>query len=133
MIRHLFTIATLTAVAATAGAADTGFIDKTYKDSSGTEYKYALFVPHNYSKEKPTPTILFLHGAGETKQQPAKQKEGAKPKAPPKMPVEVGIGPAIKKREKTFPFLTIIPQAPRFSWGAGSAGGKLALAILDEV
>src|SRR6476646_11006091 len=103
MIRHLFTIATLTAVAATAGAADTGFIDKTYKDSSGTEYKYALFVPHNYSKEKPTPTILFLHGAGETK--------GGK-----KMPREVGIGTAIRKREKTFPFLTIIPQAPVRGW-----------------
>ena len=43
-----------------------------------------------------------------------------------KMPVEVGIGTAIKKREKSFPFLTIIPQAPKFGWGAGSEGGKLA-------
>src|SRR5262245_32404227 len=133
MIRHSFPVAAIAVFAVTAAAADTGFIDKTYKDSSGTEHKYVVFVPHNYKKGAPTPTILFLHGAGETKQQPAKQKEGAKPKAPPKMPVEVGIGPAIKKREKTFPFLTIIPQAPRFGWGAGSDGGKLALAILDEV
>src|SRR5262245_8910183 len=133
MIRHSFPVAAIAVFAVTAAAADTGFIDKTYKDSSGTEHKYVVFVPHNYKKGAPTPTILFLHGAGETKQQPAKQKEGAKPKAPPKMPVEVGIGPAIKKREKTFPFLTIIPQAPRFGWGAGSEGGKLALAILDEV
>src|SRR5206468_6699754 len=114
MIRHLFTVAAITVIAASARAADTGFIDKTYKDSSGTEHKYVVFVPHNYKKDKPTPTILFLHGAGETK-----QKEGAKTKGTPKMPVEVGIGPAIKKREKTFPFLTIIPQAPRFGWGAG--------------
>jgi len=128
MIRHLFTVTALIGFAATAGAADTGFIDKTYKDSSGTEYKYVLFVPHNYSKDKPTPTILFLHGAGETK-----QKEGAKTKGTPKMPVEVGIGPAIKKREKTFPFLTIIPQAPRFGWGAGTDGAKMALAILEVV
>jgi predicted peptidase len=123
---HTLFVAVLFAVAA--NAADTGFIDKTFKDSSGTEHKYVLFVPHDYKKDTPTPTILFLHGAGETK-----PKEGAKTKGTPKMPVEVGIGPAIKKREKTFPFLTIIPQAPTFGWGAGSAGGKLALAILDEV
>src|SRR6266480_7139102 len=114
MIRHLFTVAAVAVLAVPASAADTGFVDKTFKDASGTEHKYVLFVPHNYAKDKPTPTILFLHGAGETK-----PKEGAKPKTPPKMPVEVGIGPAIKKREKTFPFITIIPQAPRFGWQAG--------------
>jgi len=128
MIRHLFTVAALTAIAATAAAADTGFIDKTYKDPSGTEYKYVLFVPHNYAKDKPTPTILFLHGAGETK-----PKEGAKTKGTPKMPVEVGIGPAIKKREKTFPFLTIIPQAPVGGWQAGGVPAKMALGILEAV
>ena len=126
MIRNLLTLVAVTVMAATARAADTGFIDKTYKDQSGTEHKYVVFVPHNYKKGTPTPTILFLHGAGET-------KPGPKSKGTPKMPVEVGIGPAIKKREKTFPFLTIIPQAPRFGWGAGTEGGKLALAILDEV
>jgi predicted peptidase len=127
-MRTLHTLFSVVAFAVAANAADTGFIDKTFKDSAGTEHKYVLFVPHDYKKDTPTPTILFLHGAGETK-----QKEGAKTKGTPKMPVEVGIGPAIKKREKTFPFLTIIPQAPTFGWGAGSAGGKLALAILDEV
>jgi predicted peptidase len=129
MIRHLFfTVAALAVLTATAGAADTGFIDKTYKDSSGTEHKYVLFVPHNYAKDKPTPTILFLHGAGETK-----PKEGAKTKGTPKMPVEVGIGPAIKKREKTFPFLTIIPQAPVGGWQAGGVPAKMALGILEVV
>jgi len=127
-MRTLIALGVLSGVTTSAIAADTGFIDKTFKDSSGTEHKYVLFVPHNYKRDTPTPTILFLHGAGETK-----QKEGAKPKGTPKMPVEVGIGPAIKKREKTFPFLTIIPQAPSFGWGAGSAGGKLALAILEDV
>jgi len=127
-MRTLLAAVVATVFASSAVAADTGFVDKTFKDSSGTEHKYVLFVPHDYKKDKPTPTILFLHGAGETK-----QKEGAKAKGSPKMPVEVGIGPAIKKREKTFPFLTIIPQAPTFGWGAGSAGGKLALAILEEV
>ena len=126
-MRHLLTLAAL-ALAMTARAADTGFVDKTYKGADGTEHKYVLFVPHDYKKGTPTPTILFLHGAGETK-----PKEGAKPKGTPKMPVEVGLGPAIKEREKTFPFLTIIPQAPRFGWGAGSDGAKMALGILEQV
>jgi predicted peptidase len=128
MRRNLLSLAALTMAAAPALAADTGFVDKTYKGPDGTEHKYVLFVPHNYKKDTPTPTILFLHGAGETK-----PKEGAKTKGTPKMPVEVGIGPAIKKREKTFPFLTIIPQAPTFGWGAGSAGAKMALGILEQV
>lgn len=127
-MRRLLALAAVAGLAVTARAADTGFLDKTYKDPAGTEHKYVLFVPHDYQKGTPTPTILFLHGAGETK-----PKEGAKTKGTPKMPVEVGISPAIKKREKTFPFITIIPQAPRFGWGAGSEGAKMALGILDQV
>ena len=126
-MRYLLTLAAL-GLAAAANAADTGFLDKTYKGPDGTEHKYVLFVPHDYKKDTPTPTILFLHGAGETK--PA---EGAKTKGKPKMPVEVGIGPAIKKREKTFPFLTIIPQAPTRGWQAGGASAKMALGMLEQV
>ncbi|HEX3148674.1 MAG TPA: dienelactone hydrolase family protein [Gemmataceae bacterium] len=124
-MRKLFLLTVALAFAGTAAAADTGFIDKTFKGTDGVESKYVLFVPHDYKKGTPTPTILFLHGAGETK-----AKDGAKQG---NMPVNVGIGPAIKKREKSFPFITIIPQAPKFGWGAGSEGGKLALAILDDV
>lgn len=126
-MRHLLALAVL-GLAVTARAADTGFVDKTYKSPDGAEHKFVLFIPHDYKEGTPTPTILFLHGAGETK-----PKEGAKTKGTPKMPVEVGLGPAIRKREKTFPFLTIIPQAPRFGWGAGSDGAKMALGILEQV
>jgi predicted peptidase len=127
-MRHLLTIALGLSVALTARAADAGFLEKTYKDPDGNEHKYILFVPHDYKKDTPTPTILFLHGAGETK-----PKEGATPKGKPRMPVEVGIGPAIKKREKSFPFLTIIPQAPVGGWQAGGRSAKMALAILEQV
>ena len=127
-MRRLLAAAVVLAVVPATRAADTGFLDKTYKGSDGVEHKYVLFVPKDYKKGTPTPTILFLHGAGETK-----PKEGAKIKGTPKMPVEVGIGPAIKKRQDTFPFLTIIPQAPRFGWGAGSDGAKMALGILEQV
>jgi predicted peptidase len=103
----------------------TGFVDKTFKNDDGTTSPYVVFVPRGYDGTKEYPVILFLHGAGETKNPKAK-KEG-------KMPVEVGIGPAIKKREKDFPFIVVIPRAEGFGWTAASANGKRALAMLDEV
>jgi predicted peptidase len=45
----------------------------------------------------------------------------------------VGIGPAIQKHEKDFPFLVVIPQSQKRTWQAGSADADRALAILDEV
>ncbi len=103
----------------------TGFVDKTFKNADGTTSPYVVFVPKDYDGKKEYPVILFLHGAGETKQAKAK-KEG-------KLPVEVGIGPAIKKREKDFPFVVVIPRAEGFGWGAETANAKRALAMLDEV
>ncbi|MCE9529532.1 MAG: dienelactone hydrolase family protein [Planctomycetes bacterium] len=97
----------------------TGFIEKVHKDAEG-EHKYIVFIPHDYKGDKETPVILFLHGSGETK-------------GGTKQPVEVGIGPAIKAREKTFPFITIIPQAEKRPWSADSHDGKLAIAILNDV
>ena len=101
----------------------TGFIDKTFKNADGTTSPYVVFVPKDYDGTKESPVMLFLHGAGETKS----DKKGSK------MPVEVGIGPAIKKREKTFPFIVVIPQAENFGWGAETKNAKRALAMLDEV
>ena len=127
-IRLLFAVALLSAALLPARADDkpkTGFIDKTFKNDDGTESPYVVFVPHGYDGKKEYPTILFLHGAGETKNPNAK-KDG-------KMPVEVGIGPAIKKREKEFPFIVVVPRAEGFGWGADGKNAKRALAMLDEV
>ena len=101
----------------------TGFVDKTFKNADGTTSPYVVFVPKDYDGTKEYPTILFLHGAGETKS----TKKDAK------MPVEVGIGPAIKKREKDFPFIVVIPQAENFGWAADTKNAKRALAMLDDV
>jgi predicted peptidase len=95
-----------------------GFHDKTYKNADGTTSPYVLFVPHGYDGTKEFPIILFLHGAGETK-------------GGTKQPVEVGIGPAIKKQEKTFPAIVVIPQSEKRTWQATSDDGKRAIAILD--
>ncbi|HXD86788.1 MAG TPA: prolyl oligopeptidase family serine peptidase [Urbifossiella sp.] len=101
----------------------TGFQTKTFKNADGSESPYVVFIPASYDGKKEFPVILFLHGAGETKS--GKGKGG-------KMPVEVGIGPAIKKQAKTFPFIVVIPRAEGFGWGANTANAKRALAMLDE-
>jgi len=110
-------------IAAPAFAQDkprTGFVDAKFKNKDGSESPYVVFVPHSYDPEKQLPVILFLHGSGETK-------------GGTKMPIDVGLPPAIKKMEKTFEFITIIPQSEKRTWQATSDDGKRAVAILDEV
>ena len=114
---------TLALLALTLAAPPTGFVDKVFKNADGHDSPYVLFVPHGYDKEKPTPVVLFLHGSGETKG----DKSG-------KMPVQVGLAPAIKgTREKGFPALVIIPQAETRGWQADGDNGKRAVLMVDEV
>ncbi|HWG45690.1 MAG TPA: dienelactone hydrolase family protein [Gemmataceae bacterium] len=105
---------------AAAAEAAKGFQDRVHKDADGKEAKYVLFVPHDYKGDKPYPLILFLHGSGETGTDGIKQ-------------TKVGLAPAIKKNEKTFPFLAIFPQSQKRTWRASSNDAKRALDILAEV
>jgi predicted peptidase len=99
----------------------TGFLYRTFKGTDGQKVNYALFVPHDYTPERPVPVILFLHGGGEA------GTDGRKP-------TQVGIGPAIRAREKAFPFLVVFPQAQLSAiWLPGQSEGDRALAILDDV
>lgn len=111
-------------IAAPLSAADKGtFVNKVFKNEDGHESPYVVFVPANLDKNKPTPVLLFLHGAGETKGGSA-------------MPIEQGIAPHIKRMEdkkQAFKFVTIIPQAETRGWQAEGPNGKRAMAILDEV
>jgi predicted peptidase len=104
---------------AEAGRRKEGFVSRTYRGDEG-EGKYLVFVPHKYDAKKPSPVILFLHGAGQT---------GTDGKAP----ATVGLGAAIKTREKTFPFIVVFPQSQQQTWQAGSKDADRALAILAEV
>jgi predicted peptidase len=97
-----------------------GFLTRVHHDPDGKEAKYVLFVPHDYTGEKPYPLILFLHGLGESGTDGKKQ-------------VEVGLGTAIRREAKTFPFITIFPQSQKRSWRAGSPDAERALRILAEV
>ena len=100
--------------------ADHGFLPRTHKDADGAEAKYVLFVPHDYCDAQAYPLILFLHGSGETGTDGEKQ-------------VTVGLGPAVRRREKTFPFFVVFPQSQKRTWKADSGDGKRALDILTEV
>jgi predicted peptidase len=100
--------------------AETGFIDRVYKDADGKEAKYVIFVPKNYDAKKASPLILFLHGSGESGSDGKKQ-------------VDTGLGKAIKAKEDSFPFIAVFPQSEKRNWKADSLDGKRALAILAEV
>src|SRR5256885_11020513 len=67
-----------------------GFLDRVHKDPGGKEAKYVLFVPHDYKPGTSYPLILFLHGIGESGTDGRRQ-------------AEVGLGPAVRKRAKSFP------------------------------
>jgi predicted peptidase len=103
-----------------AAEAGHGFLDRVYKDADGNETKYALFVPHDYEGDEPYPLILFLHGSGE------RGADGKKP-------TEVGLGPAVRKREKTFPAFVLFPQYRQFTWSPDSDDARRALGMLARV
>jgi predicted peptidase len=97
-----------------------GFLDRVHQDADGKEAKYVLFVPQDYEGSKPSPLILFLHGSGESGTDGKKQ-------------AEVGLGKAIRKRAKDFPFLVIFPQSQKRTWRAAAPDAQRALDILAAV
>ncbi|HWQ52184.1 MAG TPA: PHB depolymerase family esterase [Bryobacteraceae bacterium] len=99
--------------------ADTGFLARTLR-LGGAEIKYSVFIPHDHDGLRERAAILFLHGAGET------GDDGVRP-------AEVGIGPAIRQREREFPFIVVFPQSRRRSWQHGGADAADAMAVLADV
>jgi thiol-disulfide isomerase/thioredoxin/predicted esterase len=98
-----------------------GFVDKVYRHSEGSESKYVVFVPRANVRDKPIPAILYLHGAG------SRGADG-------RLPIRSGLAKAIRAKNEDFPFLVIFPQArDGEDWKATSAGGRRAIEILDRV
>lgn len=101
------------------------FVEREFRDDDGV-HKYQVFVPAGYSANRPLPTILFLHGAGEC------GTDGRKPTL-------VGLGPCVKAWGEKFPYLAVFPQVETTRgrmltrWAAGSPDAERALKILDEV
>src|SRR5690242_3251080 len=106
----------VTAGAARGADVKHGFFEKLIQDEKGLPHSYVVFIPQSYDGVKPLPLILFLHGAGETG-------------TDNKFQLAVGIGPVVRKQEKTFPFIVVFPQSEKRTWQADSSDGKAAMAI----
>jgi len=127
-MRFCWLLASMLAIASVerAPATETGFVDRTLKCRDGLTVKYTIFVPHDYSPNRPAPVVLFLHGAGQAGNDGRRQ-------------ALVGLGKAIRAREKTFPAIVVFPQAQRrerdilSTWYADRPEGARALEILAAV
>lgn len=107
--------------AAPADDASSGFVQSTHGDR-----RYVVFVPSAPPPAEGYPLILFLHSAGERGTDGLRQ-------------LELGLGPAIRRRTQSFPGIVVFPQADYAdgpileTWRSGEPGGELALAILADV
>ena len=133
MLRRFLFLAAAAVALMTSALAETataeqqhGFVQRIYEDEEG-RHKYTVFVPYSYTPEKKWPIILFLHGADERGDDGQRQ-------------LQVGLGPLVEARQKTFPFLVVFPQAKRRpkqrlleTWSPDSPDGRRALAIFDQV
>lgn len=95
---------------------ETGFLDRTVA-LGGTTYKYQVFIPDDWTKQKQWPVILFLHGAGE------RGDEGL-------IQTEVGIGTAIRRDRSRFPAIVVMPQCRKNVWWSESTMANMAMTAL---
>ncbi|HUG93834.1 MAG TPA: dienelactone hydrolase family protein [Planctomycetaceae bacterium] len=123
--RTMLVAAALVVLAGSAAGQSTGFITRTYRDDAG-DHRYVVFLPRDYERRGDWPVIVSLHGASERGTDVRK-------------PLTVGLGPIVKARAATFPFVVVFPQCEDVDgraltgWNADSADARRMLAMLDEV
>ena len=120
-VRVLFVVVTLTVGAGTAAAQkiETGFLNRSVT-VNGSEYRYVVYVPREFSRSKTYPVILALHGGGEYGSDGLKQTAG-------------GLAIAIRRNPERFPAIVVFPQAKADNTpGWQQEGGKAALAAVDQ-
>jgi acetyl esterase/lipase len=97
-----------------------GFQNRVYTGTDGETHKFVIFIPYKYDRAQPPPVLLFLHGSGERGDNGIDQ-------------IMVGIGPAIWKQHRTFPFVVVFPQCEiDHNWEADGANAQRALAMLEQ-
>lgn len=87
----------VTQQAVVGGGVQTGFLFKTLAWEN-EKYNFCVYVPPDYTPEKPWPLILFLHGSGE------RGSDGF-------LQTEVGIARAIRRDHSRVPAIVVMPQA----------------------
>jgi predicted peptidase len=106
------------ALPASARQVETGFLDRT-ATVGGVSYRYQVFVPANWSKQKKWPVVLFLHGAGE------RGADGL-------LQTDVGLGHVIRSGQKDIPFVIVMPQCRKERVWSEPEMESQALAALEQ-
>ena len=96
---------------------ETGFLNRTVR-VKGVAYKYQVYVPAEWSKNKKWPVILFLHGSGERGDDGMAQ-------------TQVGIGGAIRLHSERVPAVVVMPQCPKEKWGSEPEIEEMVMATLE--
>ena len=98
---------------------ETGFLNRTVT-VDGSEYRYQVYVPREFDRQRTWPVILFLHGGGEY------GSDGMRH-------TSVGLAPAIRQNATRFPAIVVFPQAKADGTpGWQLEGGKAAIAAVDK-
>jgi predicted peptidase len=98
--------------------AETGFLDRIVKIGAET-YRYQVYAPRDWSKQRKWPVILFLHGAGE------RGDDGL-------IQTEVGVGRAIRRYVDRFPAIVVMPQCRKDQWWTQDAMQEQALKAFEQ-
>ena len=105
-------------MASGARADETGFLNRTVKIGNET-YRYQVYVPRDWNKNRKWPVILFLHGAGE------RGDDGF-------VQTEVGLGGAIRRHVDRFPAVVVMPQCRKNLWWTQDAMQEQAFAAFEQ-
>jgi len=115
---RIFAVTFLLAISAFARNPETGFLNRTLV-SSGTTYRYQVFLPAGWDRHSRWPVILFLHGAGE------RGDDGL-------LQTDVGLAHAIRKRVQTLAAVVVMPQCRNKRPWTDPDMEAQALAALDQ-
>ena len=98
---------------------ETGFLNRSVL-VNGSEYRYQVYVPREFTRSKKWPVIIALHGGGEYGSDGIRQTNG-------------GIGTEIRLHVERFPAIVIFPQSHADGTpGWQLDGGRAALAALEK-
>ncbi len=100
-----------------AAARDTGFLNRSVT-VAGVTYRYQVYVPAEWTAKQKWPVVLSLHGSGE------RGNDGV-------FSTENGIGRAIRRNAKAFPFVVVFPQCPNSAYWVDKAMQEMAMVALE--
>jgi predicted peptidase len=109
-----------TAISILSPSAAVAFLYPSYRDSDGAEFKYALFIPHNYQPDRAYALLVYLHGSG-----PRSWDRIRAPQEP--------LAAAIREQESTFDMLVAFPQSATGTWEPDSPDLQRVLRVVDDV